>query len=82
MLAKAAAIASARKEAIIETARQKASDQLTAEIERLEDLRLINNHVRPGEIQALQDLKASLLNAIEAATVRSDALKLVLRLSK
>jgi ATP-dependent helicase HepA len=82
MLAKAAAIASTRKEAIIQTARQKASDQLTAEIERLEDLRLINNHVRPGEIQALQDLKASLLNAIEAATVRSDALKLVLRLSK
>jgi ATP-dependent helicase HepA len=82
MLAKAAAIASTRKEAIIQTARQKASDQLTAEIERLEDLRLINNHVRPGEIQSLEDLKASLLNAIEAATVRSDALKLVLRLSK
>ena len=82
MLAKAAAIASTRKEAIIQTARQKASDQLTTEIERLEDLLLINNHVRPGEIQALRDLQTSLLEAIEGATVRSDALKLVLRLSK
>ena len=81
MLAKAATFASTRKEAIIQTARQKASDQITAEIERLEDLRLINNHIRPGEIEALQALKSSLLDAIEAATVRADSLKLVLRLS-
>jgi ATP-dependent helicase HepA len=81
MLAKASEFAAARKEAIIQTARQKASDQITAEIERLEDLRLINNHIRPGEIEALQTLKISLLEAIESATVRADALKLVLRLA-
>jgi len=82
MLAKASEFAAARKEAIIQTARQKASDQITAEIERLEDLRLINNHIRPGEIEALQNLKTSLLEAIESATVRADSLKLVLRLSQ
>ena len=81
MLAKASEFAAARKEAIIQTARQKASDQITAEIERLEDLRLINNHIRPGEIEALQTLKTSLLEAIESATVRADALKLILRLA-
>jgi len=82
MLAKASEFAAARKDASIHTARQKASDQITAEIERLEDLRLINNHIRPGEIEALQTLKTSLLEAIESATVRADALKLVLRLSQ
>jgi ATP-dependent helicase HepA len=82
MLAKASEFASARKEAIIQTARQKASDQITAEIERLEDLRLINNHIRPGEIEGLQSLKTALLEAIESATVRADALKLVLCLSQ
>jgi ATP-dependent helicase HepA len=81
MLARASEFAAARKGAIIQTARQKASDQITAEIERLEDLRLINNHIRPGEIEALQTLKTSLLEAIESATVRADALKLVLRLA-
>jgi hypothetical protein len=52
------------------------------EIDRLEDLRLINDHIRPSEIEALQALKASLLNAIDSATIRADTLKLVLRLSK
>jgi ATP-dependent helicase HepA len=81
MLAKASELASARKEAVINNARQKALDQITGEIERLEDLRLINSHVRPAEIEALQELKSSLLEAVGGATVRADALKLVLRLS-
>jgi len=81
MLAKAAEFATARKEAIVQNARQKASDQITAEIDRLEDLRLINDHIRPSEIEALHALKASLLNAIDSATIRPDTLKLVLRLS-
>jgi len=82
MLAKASEFAAARKDATIQTARQKASDQITAEIERLQDLQLINNHIRPGEIEALQTLKTSLLEALDSATLRPDALKLVLRLAE
>jgi ATP-dependent helicase HepA len=82
MLAKATELATKRKDALIQTARQKATDQISTEIERLEDLRRINNHVRPGEIEALHTLKTSLLEAIGTAAIRADALKLVLRLSK
>ena len=54
---------------------------MKTEIERLEDLRRINPSIREEEITALQDLKTSLLEAFASANVRTDALKLVLRLA-
>ena len=81
MLAKATDIAGKRKDALVQAASQKANEQITHEIERLEDLRQINKHIRPGEIEALQSLKSALLEAFAGATLRTDALKLVLRLS-
>ena len=81
MLAKAVEIAGKRKESIVQTAASKANDQLKTEIERLEDLRRINPSIREEEITALQDLKTSLLEAFASANVRTDALKLVLRLA-
>ncbi|MEI7591160.1 MAG: RNA polymerase-binding ATPase, partial [Deltaproteobacteria bacterium] len=81
MLAKATDIAGKRKDALVQADSQKANDQITHEIERLEDLRQINKHIRPGEIEALQSLKSALLEAFAGATLRTDALKLVLRLS-
>ncbi len=81
MLAKAAEIAGKRKESIVQGAALKATDQLKSEIERLEDLRRVNASIREEEITALQDLKASLLEAFTSANVRTDALKLVLRLT-
>ena len=47
----------------------------------LEDLRLINSHVRPAEIEALKSLKLALMESLSGATLRADALKLVLRVS-
>jgi RNA polymerase recycling family C-terminal. len=81
MLAKAVEIAGKRKESIVQGAALKATDQLKSEIERLEDLRRVNASIREEEITALQDLKASLLEAFTSANVRTDALKLVLRLT-
>lgn len=81
MLAKAVEIAGKRKESIVQTAASKANEQLKSEIERLEDLRRVNPSIREEEITALQELRASLLEAFASANVRADALKLVLRLA-
>ena len=51
--------------------------QLLDEIERLETLRTINDHVRPEEIAAAQKQKADLHSALSAAHVRLDSLRLI-----
>jgi ATP-dependent helicase HepA len=51
--------------------------QLQDEIERLETLRTINDHVRPEEIAAAQKQKADLHAALSAAHVRLDSLRLI-----
>jgi ATP-dependent helicase HepA len=53
--------------------------QIEAEITRLEDLRQINDHVRPEEIEALRSQIAELEEAIGSARLRLDALMLVLQ---
>lgn len=82
MLAKAREFAAHRKDAILTNARLRAEDQLQAEIERLQDLQKINPAVRSGEIESLQSLKEGLSTAISEATLRTDALLLVLQRSE
>ena len=79
MFAKAEAIVAKQKDIIVETAQKQAAEQIDREVERLEDLRQINTHVRPSEIEALKSLKSSLNESLQGATIRADALKLVLR---
>ncbi len=79
MFAKAEAIVAKQKDIIVETAQKQATEQIDREVERLEDLRQINTHVRPSEIEALKSLKSSLNESLQGATIRADALKLVLR---
>jgi ATP-dependent helicase HepA len=79
MLAKAVEIGAARKESLVQAARSKASEQYTAEVERLRDLAEINQSVAPAEINSLESAKTSLLEALAESTLRVDALKLVLR---
>ena len=81
MLAKAVEIASPRKDSLVQAARQKASEQFAAEIERLRDLAALNHPVPPSEIEALESARAALLAALAESTLRVDALKLVLRTS-
>ncbi len=79
MLAKAVEIGTARKESLVLAARTKASEQYSAEIERLSDLAEINRSVAPAEIESLEAAKSALVAALSESTLRVDALKLVLR---
>lgn len=76
---KAVALASERMQSLIAEASEFMSAQLNAEIERLEDLREINSHVRPEEIAAIREQQTALQNAISSAHLRVGALRLILR---
>ncbi|MFM8363896.1 MAG: hypothetical protein ACKOAS_01955, partial [Verrucomicrobiota bacterium] len=81
MLAKAMEIAGSRKDSLIQSAKQKATDQFNIELERLRDLAGLGHPVSAAEIEALESSKTSLLSALAEAVLRLDALKLVLRTS-
>lgn len=55
--------------------------QLQDEIERLEALSEVNDHVTPEELAALRTQKDELHAAIASARLRMDALKLILRMA-
>jgi ATP-dependent helicase HepA len=79
MLAGAQAIAAKQLPKVIEKAKREVSTQLDAEIERLETLRTINDHVRPEEIELLRSQKSALQTAIDSTRLRLDSLRLILR---
>ncbi len=79
MLAAAQAIAARQLPALIQSATKEMTTQLDAEVERLETLRSINDHVRPEEIEMLQSQKAALQAAIASTRLRLDAVRLILR---
>ena len=81
MLAKAQSLAEGKMKAIVDTADTAMELGLQSEIERLEDLRQINDHVRPQEIQAIREQKTELRKALASARLRIDAIKLVLRIA-
>ena len=82
MLAKAQTLAEGKMRAIVDAADTAMELGLQSEIERLEDLREINDHVRPQEIQAIRDQKSELRKALASARLRIDAVKLVLRIAE
>jgi ATP-dependent helicase HepA len=79
MQEKALALAAERMQSLVAAATQSMTAQLKAEIERLEDLREINSHVRPQEVAAIREQQAALQNAIASAHIRTGALRLILR---
>jgi len=80
MLAAATSLASARMQTVVAESTRVMETQLQDEIERLETLRTINDHVRPEEIAAAQNQKAELLTALSSAHLRLDSLRLLLGL--
>jgi ATP-dependent helicase HepA len=82
MLEKAQAVAADRAQKLIDAANTAMTLQLRGEIERLEDLREINDHVRPEEIAAARQQQTDLQAAIAAARLRLDAVRLIFRIPK
>jgi len=80
MLAKAQALAEERSQRLIEAASTAMTIQLRNEIERLEDLRQINDHVRPEEIEVARQQQSELQAVIAAARLRLDAVRLIFRI--
>ena len=79
MLEKAQELGRSRMQALVEEATLIMAQQLGGEIERLEQLRELNDHVRPEEIALLQSQKDALAAAFAGARLRVDALRLILR---
>jgi ATP-dependent helicase HepA len=79
MLASAKTIAGGKMEALVAAARESMTARLQDEIERLQDLSEINDHVRPAEIEAARQQLAALNEALGSAHLRVDALRLIFR---
>ncbi|MDB6172832.1 MAG: SNF2-related protein [Chthoniobacteraceae bacterium] len=79
MLEKAQAIAGEKMVEIVAAASVVLETQLQGEIERLEVLREINDHVRPAEIEAARLQKAELQAALAGSRLRLDAVRLIMR---
>jgi ATP-dependent helicase HepA len=58
-------------------AKQKLQTQMDQELNRLKALRKVNNSIRLEEIEYLQETTEMLLEAIENADVRMDALRVI-----
>jgi ATP-dependent helicase HepA len=79
MLEKAQEIGRTGMEALVKAATLQMEDRLNSEVERLERLRELNDHVRIDEIELVRNQKNSLANAFAGARLRVDALRLILR---
>ncbi len=78
MLAAAQTLATTRMSTVVAESVRAMDAQLGDEIERLETLRTINDHVRPEEIAAAQEQKTALHAVLSAAHLRLDSLRLIL----
>jgi ATP-dependent helicase HepA len=80
MLTAAQKLATASMQKLVESATATMTARLQDEIERLEDLRELNDHVRPEEIATVRQQQADLAAALAGARLRLDALRLIFRI--
>jgi ATP-dependent helicase HepA len=79
MLEKAVALANEKRDALVSAATVRMNTQLQDEIDRLQDLRKINDHIRPEELAAAETQRTALYSALTASPLRTDALRLILQ---
>ena len=79
MLEKALVLAGEKMKEITAPAMVAMTSQLQDEIERLKDLRQLNDHIRPDEINAAKNQKSELESALATARIRLDSVRLILR---
>ncbi|MEQ1861004.1 MAG: helicase-related protein [Chthoniobacteraceae bacterium] len=79
MLAKAKELAAARMQALVSEAMTAMNAQLAHEIERLETLAELNDHVTPAEIAAARQQQTDLQFVLAATDLRLDSVRLIFR---
>lgn len=79
MLEKSRLLAATRATVVTELAAQKMREALGGELERLRDLKKINDHIREDEITLLESQIQDLGLRISEAPIRLDALRLICR---
>ncbi|BFI63642.1 RNA polymerase-binding ATPase [Yersinia pseudotuberculosis] len=77
MLQQAEALVEAQAQALIETAKREADDKLSTELARLEALKAVNPNIRDDEIEALEHNRKMVLENLNQAGWRLDAIRLV-----
>jgi ATP-dependent helicase HepA len=65
----------------VEGAARAMDAQLQGEVDRLEELQQLNDHIRPEELTALREHQEQLRAAITSARLRVDALRLIFRMA-
>jgi ATP-dependent helicase HepA len=70
-------LAEARAAGLRQAAVDAMNHLLTHEVERLEALRRVNDHVRPREIQLARQEQAELAAVLNAGRVRLDAVRMI-----
>ncbi len=77
MLQQVRDLGSAQSGGIITEALQQMHQELGTEIARLRDLSEVNDHIKPAEIQLLEDRENALAQVIQNARIRLDAVRLI-----
>lgn len=77
MLGRSRAAAQTELRNLVIRAKTTAKQHYDAEIERLTELRKMNNHVQQSEIDALEEECAAVLATIDASHIRTDSLRLI-----
>jgi ATP-dependent helicase HepA len=77
LLAHCEALADRQAPAIITTARGLSTQTLTKEVDRLKALALVNPNVRADEIRFMEQQRTALTVALDSASLRLDALRVV-----
>ncbi|MFT8235792.1 RNA polymerase-associated protein RapA [Proteus mirabilis] len=67
----------AEAKTLIEQAKQEADNALTHELSRLEALRAVNPNIRDDEVEAIENERTHILNHLDEATWRLDAIRLI-----
>jgi ATP-dependent helicase HepA len=70
-------LGSQRSHSMIATSQSSMEAEMSREITRLRDLAEVNDHIKPAEITALEELAAELTSAILGVRVRLDAVRLI-----
>ena len=80
MVSKSETVAKAKMPEILQSAHERSKVILETEVNRLKALRQVNPNVREEEIAYFEELRAAVDDAVEAANLRLDALRVVVAL--